>query len=98
MTAGRGPLKKDLVAEIARLVGVPPPPMSTGSTEARDIFSLVNDRLALGLDPAATKPNLARGIVEASGQAWHPDCESRGSTVTARGLQAVLAAVQFFVG
>lgn len=98
MTGRRGPFKKDLVAEIARLIGVPAPPVSTGSTEPRDIFTLVNERLALGLDRTASKPGLARGIVEASGGAWHPDCESRGSTVTAPGLRAVLAAVRFFVG
>ena len=71
--------------------------MSTGSNEPRAIFDLVNERLGLGVDPALDKPQLARGIVEASGAAWHPDYESRGATVTKSGLLAVLEAVRFFL-
>lgn len=88
--------KSEIVGEIARLLGVDPPPMSTGSTEPRRIFELVNDRLGLKLDSGLGKPELARGIVEASGETWHPDYESRGATVTKGGLVAVLNAVQFF--
>lgn len=88
--------KADLVSEIARLIGVGPPPMSTGSTEPRQIFVLANDRLGLGIDPGLGKPDLARSIVEASGERWHPDYESRGATVTKSGLVAVLHAVQLF--
>ncbi len=92
------PLRKDvIVAEVARLIGVEPPAMSTGSSEPRAIFLLVNDRLGLGLDERADKPGLARGIVEASGDRWLPTYESRGSTVTRDGLVAVLRAVEFFL-
>jgi hypothetical protein len=91
------PLRKnEIVAEIATLLRVEPPAMSTGSTEPRRIFVLVNERLGLGLDSRLGKPDLARGIVEASGASWHPDYESRGATVTKSGLEAVLAAVRFF--
>lgn len=93
----RGPQKSDVVAEIARLLGVGAPPMSTGSTEPRLIFELVNDRLGLGIDPTIGKVELARAIVEASGGRWHPDHESRGATVTMAGLTAVLHAVEVFV-
>lgn len=89
--------KVDIVVEIAHSIGVTPPPMSTGSTEPRTIFVLVNERLGLGLDSRLGKPDLARAIVEASGASWHPDCESRGATVTKPGLLAVLRAVQFYV-
>lgn len=89
--------KVDIVVEIARAIGVPPPPMSTGSTEPRGIFELVNDRLGLGVDPTSGKPELARGIVEASGGTWHPDYESRGATVTKSGLLAVLDSVRYFL-
>ena len=89
--------KGDIVIEIARLIHVDPPRMSTGSTEPRAIFVLVNDRLGLGADPSLGKPELARSIVEASGAAWHPDFESRGATVTKRGLLAVLTAVEYFL-
>lgn len=91
------PMRKDeIVQAIADLLGVPAPPMSTGSTEPRQLFELVNDRLGLGLDPRLGKPELAREIVLASGAAWHPDYESRGATVTKAGLLAVLSAVRFF--
>lgn len=89
--------KVDIVLEIAHEIGVAAPPMSTGSTEPRAIFQLVNDRLGLGLDDGLGKPELARGIVESSGAAWHPDFESRGATVTKHGLIAVLEAVRFFL-
>jgi hypothetical protein len=89
--------KVDIVIEIAHRIGVAPPRMSTGSTEPRAIFVLVNERLGLGVDPSLGKPELARAIVESSGAAWHPDFESRGATVTKPGLLAVLRSVEFFL-
>ena len=89
--------KVDVVNQIAAMLRVPAPPMSTGSKEPRKIFQLINDRLGLGLDETLVKQELARGIVEASGQTWHPDYDSRGGTVTKEGLFAVLAAVEFFL-
>lgn len=70
--------------------------MSTGSTEPREIFVLVNDVLGLGIAPSKTKPELARAIVEASGEVWTASSESRGGTVTLEGLLAVRRAVTFF--
>lgn len=90
-------VKADIVAEIAHALSVAAPPMSTGSTEPREIFTLVNDRLGLGIDPRSGKPEMARGIVEACGASWHPDFESRGATVTKAGLLAVLEAVLYFL-
>lgn len=89
--------KAEIVADIAKMLGVPPHPMSTGSTEPRTIFAAVNEQLGLGLDRGSTKQELARGIVEASGASWHPDYESRGATVTRTGLLAVQQAVAFFL-
>jgi len=91
-------LKSDLVWAIAETIGVDTPHMSTGSTEPKEIFLLVNDSLGLGLDTKMTKPEIARAIVELSGCTWPATAESRGGTVTADGLRAVLHAVQFFVG
>lgn len=73
--------------------------MSTGSTEPREIFDLVNEALGLGLelDRPLTKPEMARGIVEAAGYPWLADYESRGGTVTRAGLTAVLEAVKLFL-
>lgn len=89
--------KQEIVTEIARLVGVPAPPMSTGSTEPRKIFSEVNTQLGLGLDSELGKPRMAQGIAEAAGLVWGPDCESEGATVTKQGLVLVLIAVRHFV-
>lgn len=89
--------KQDIVEAISRLIGVhPAPAMSTGSTEPKAILLFVNDRLGLRLDPSLQKPELARGIVESTGDKWLPTYESRGGTVTKKGLSAVLQAVEFF--
>lgn len=98
MTATPRPrkLKVDYVHEIAELINVDPPHMSTGSTEPRAIFDLVNDAFGLGIDDANTKPELAREIVLASGKPWNANYESRGGTVTLTGLQAVRDAVLYF--
>lgn len=89
--------KERLVAGIAAKLGIAPPAMSTGSTEPKEILVAVNRQLGLGLDDRSSKPELARGIVESAGYKWAPDYESRGSTVTAPGLSAVLKAVEFFL-
>lgn len=90
--------KAELVAEIADVLGVESPRMSTGSTEPKEIFTLVNESLGLGVSGRATKPEMARGIVEAAGQTWGASFESRGGTVTTEGLVAVREAVRFFLG
>ena len=90
--------KADVVQDIADALGVTAPPMSTGSTEPKAIVLLVNDALGLCRAPAKTKPDLARAIVEASGEVWGPNCESRGGTVSLEGLLAVRRAVCFFSG
>ena len=94
----RGQQKADVVRDIADAIGIDAPPMSTGSTEPKTIFLLVNDALGLGISPRKTKPELARAIVEASGEVWGASHESRGGTVTMGGLLAVRQAVRFFSG
>ncbi|QCB92188.1 hypothetical protein [Cellulomonas shaoxiangyii] len=90
--------KQDVVREIADALGREAPTMSTGSTEPRAIFDMIDKELALGLPPGLTKPQIAQAIVESSGEVWGPDYESRGGTVTLRGLQAVREAVRFYLG
>lgn len=90
------PAKEELVKAIAIGLGVDPPRMSTGSTEPKAIFLLVNEVLGLRLSTKLTKPELARCIVELSGSTWLTTAESRGGTVTAEGLNQVLKAVEFF--
>lgn len=89
--------KADIVWTIAVRLGVEPPKMSTGSTEPREIFEIVNEALGLGIDARLTKPDMAREIVEAAGMTWNAHYESTGSTVTKVGLEAVLEAVEHFV-
>lgn len=92
------PVKADLSAEIAALVGIADPRLSTGSKERKELFLAASDLLALGLSDDTSKPVLARAIVEAAGFAWYPNYESRGSTVTRRGLIAVRDALRFLLG
>lgn len=90
--------KVDIVHAIASALGIEAQPMSTGSTEPRSILVAVNDHLGLGIRPKAGKAELARGIVEASGESWLPDYESSGATITRKGLAAVHRAVCYFLG
>lgn len=89
--------KDEVIEEIARLLGVESPGTSTGSTVTKQIFSHVNEVLGLGHEPSLGKTELARSIVESSGEPWLPSYESTGSTVTLAGLRAVLEAVEFFL-
>ena len=90
--------KKDVVGDIAGALGREAPKMSTGSTEPRRIFDMVNEELALGLPARLTKTHIAQAIVESTGEVWEPDFESRGGTVTLKGLEAVREAVRFYIG
>jgi hypothetical protein len=85
---------KDQIATVLGLSEEENPPMSTGSTEPKRIFELVDQKLNLGLDPnlELTKPRLAKAIVSRAGDDWNLDCESRGGTVTKIGLNKVLDA------
>ena len=90
-------LKVDVVIEIAQLLRVTPPRMSTGSTEPKELFLLINETLGFGIELNKSKPEMARDLVVMAGLVWDPDCESRGSTVTYRGLAKVREAVQIFL-
>ena len=90
--------KADIVFQIGFLIDAGPFHMSTGSTEPRALFDAVNEELGLGIPAGGTKPEMARGIVEAAGARWLPQHESAGGTVTKEGLYAVLEAVRFFTG
>ena len=93
--------KEGIKNEIARRLHLTleeTPPMSTGSTEPKRIFELVDERLNLSIDPEKrlAKTELAKAIVIKSGQEWREDCESTGGTVTKIGLIKVLFAVSYF--
>ena len=88
--------KQDLIADISSMLGIPAPKVSTGSTEPKELFILVNDLLGLAIPTNLQKPDMAQQIVEFSGGTWTADCESSGGTVTHLGLEKVRDAVSFF--
>ncbi len=92
-----GRRKAEIVADIARLVGSPPPPVAHGSREPKIILCIVNDRLGLGFDNARSKPELAQAICLAAGVPWTPACWSRPMTLTRVGLLHVELAVKNLV-
>ncbi len=85
--------KQDVIDQIASLLGTPRRLVSTGSSEPKQIFVDIIDKLELGLDSSASKPELGQRIAHALGEQWDERCDSRatesggGSTVTLIGLQ-----------
>jgi hypothetical protein len=88
--------KEDLIQEISMMLGMPSPKVSTGSTEPKELFVLINDLLGLAIPGNLQKPDMAQQIVELSGGTWSAECESTGGTVTHLGLERVRDAVSFF--
>ncbi|WP_435769686.1 hypothetical protein [Nocardioides sp. SYSU DS0651] len=91
--------KEELIASIAKLVGVPNPGIGVGSSVYKDLLVGVCTRL--GLDANGTMPELAQRIVTAADLPYRADLfDSRltpsggGSTVTLKGLRAIRDAVQ----
>ena len=93
-----GSVKADLVKAIAAHLGIPTPPMSTGSTEPKSILVAANEVLGLGHHSRLSKPRLAQAICASAGIEWDYGCESTGSTVTAEGLLRVHHAVILLTG
>lgn len=91
-------LKSEVAREITRKLGLPEVHFSRGSTEPKELFVQIADCLGIDIVEINSKPRIARKIVELSGENWHPDYESAGSTVTLQGLMAVDRAVEFFLG
>lgn len=85
--------KSDLVHELAVVLGILPPQMSTGSTEPKAILIATNELLGLGLNPRLSKPKLAEAICWSAGIDWDTSCWSSGSTVTMEGLRRVGRAI-----
>lgn len=88
--------KEDLIQDISMMLGIPSPKVSTGSTEPKELFLLINDLLGLAIPENMQKPDIAQQIVELSGGTWSAECESTGGTVTHLGLERVRDAVSFF--
>ena len=71
--------KEEFVADIAELLGVEAPPMSTGSTEPKEIFQLINRELGLGLPTHLGKPDSLRASSRAPAWSGSPtsSCPAR---------------------
>lgn len=89
--------KQDILNEVCMHLGLSPIQVSSGSTEPRDFFLRIISLLGLPGPNSGSKPALGRSIVESAGIMWMPEYESRGSTITLRGLRAVREAVYLFV-
>lgn len=90
-------LKSEVAHEITKRLGLPDVHFSRGSTEPKELFVQIANTIGINIIDINTKPGIARKIVELSGESWHPDYESSGSTVTLQGLMAVNRAVEFFL-
>ena len=86
--------KQDLIDEICIHLGIPSYIISTGSTEPKEFLLAIADQLGImGLSVGMDKQELAKLIVEASGELWLPDFDSTGGTITKEGLLAIKASV-----
>jgi hypothetical protein len=89
---------KEMIAiRICNRLGVRAPGFSIGSTEPKELFTLICDSIGLAPSASASKPQMASFIVESAGEPWLPSFESAGGTVTREGLLAVEKAVNFFI-
>ena len=89
--------KEEVANQITDLLGVPKVHFSTGSTEPKELFVQIAESLGIDISEDSTKPGIAKKIVESTGELWHVEHESSGSTITLKGLKAVQSAVEFFL-
>ena len=86
--------KQDIIDEICACMGISSFRVSTGSTEPKEFLLAIADQLGLiGLSRGMDKQELAKLIVEASGELWLPEYDSTGGTITKEGLVAISASV-----
>jgi hypothetical protein len=92
--------KGEAVTRLATAMGVADPGLAPGSTEPKSIFVHAVTSLGLEIDTSMGKPELGEAIAAATGHTWDSMCDSRdtpsggGDTVTLRGLNVVLEAVE----
>ena len=86
--------KQEIIDEISQHLGIPSYPVSTGSTEPKEVLIAVADQLGItGLSKGMDKPELGKLLVEASGNLWLPEFDSTGGTITKEGLVAIKQSV-----
>lgn len=83
--------KQEVLNDVSELLGIQKFTLAPGSSEPKEFLVAVIYQLGIDAsDYPNTKPGLARAIVESFGHTWHPEFSSTGSTVTLKGLQAIL--------
>jgi len=89
--------KQQIMDETSGLLGIRRFQVSTGSTEPKEFFVAVINALGIGGDITEYgKQELAKLIVESSGNPWKLEFDSTGATVTTAGLLAVQKSVAHF--
>jgi hypothetical protein len=89
--------KQDVIDNICVILGIPTWRVSTGSTEPKGFLLAVSNSLGLSSMSNDSKPDLARRLVEASGEIWLPTYESEGATITRSGLEAIETSIRKFL-
>lgn len=89
--------KEQLANYITHKIGVTPVVFSRGSTEPKELLTLICQAIGLDFNENSTKPELGKLIVESSGSIWQDSFESSGSTITRDGMVAIKKAVDFFI-
>lgn len=86
--------KAEAVARLYANAQVPAEPLGPGSKEKKSVLTKSAEHLELSVDKHAPKDHLAREILEALGKEWDRSYSSTGQTVTLKGLNAILEAME----
>ncbi len=84
--------KLEAVARISQLTGSGAETLGPGSKERKSVVLNLAIGLGISIDASATKHEIARTIASDLGVRWSSECESRGQTLTLRGLNLLLEA------
>ena len=87
--------KQDVIDAATRILKLPKYSVSSGSSEPKEFLIDVALALDVPLSKGDSKPRIAQKIVGAAGFPWFERYESRGSTITLDGLEAVFSAVTY---
>jgi hypothetical protein len=85
--------KTESLSQISEVLGIDAS-LSPGSTVPSSVYHDICKSLGLKTPPDMLKQELAKWIVESSGDNWLPSFTSAGSTVTGEGLSAILFAAK----
>lgn len=82
--------KQDVIDRISDSLAIGRFSVSNGSSEPREFLLAVADQLGLLAEARQLdKPGIGQLILNAHGRKWQSDYDSRGSTITKVGLEAI---------